>query len=144
MQHALLLWLMHAQIWDSLLFGLCSLLCILHSTHWVFYILTPPVTHVLLQVTRSYRFEVSCYSVCSSVVVTIGKEMKILNLDNYVNKRHKLCRLKTPSLLSCIYIYCCVICSYDRMYVQIWAGWEECVCMISAWCRWFYCRCVAG
>ena len=42
--------------------GLCSLSCILYITHWIFYILTPPVIMSLLQVTRSYRLEVSCYS----------------------------------------------------------------------------------
>ena len=47
-----------------------------------------------------------CLCMCSSVVVTIGKEMKILNLDNYVNKRHKLCRLKDTFLYCLMHISC--------------------------------------
>ena len=43
---------------------------------------------------------------CSSVVVTIGKEIKILNLDNYVNKRHKLCRLKDTFPYCLMHISC--------------------------------------
>ena len=43
---------------------------------------------------------------CSSVVVTIEKEMKIPNLDNYVNKRHKLCRLKETFSYYLMHISC--------------------------------------
>ena len=55
---------------------------------------------------------------CCSVVVTIGKEMKILNLDNYVNKRHKLCRLKDTFSYCLIHILSWRI-LYGRLYVQV-------------------------
>ena len=59
---------------------------------------------------------------CSSVVVTIGKEMKILNLDNYVNKRHKLCRLKDTFPYCLMHISCIA-------YI-VMAG---CLFMLSCW-----------
>ena len=43
---------------------------------------------------------------CSNVVVTIGKEMKLLNLDNYVNKKHKLCRLKDTFPYCLMHVSC--------------------------------------